>query len=66
MSWSKVKEIVMAIGYYSKMSDPIGLFHWPIIGLKLMQSNKIGYMWNFLIVDKKKLSYNMMKYNFTL
>lgn len=66
ISWPKAKEIVMAMGYYSKMSDPIALFNWSLIGLKFIPHAQVGYKWRFEIVDKKKLSFHMIKNNFTL
>jgi hypothetical protein len=66
ISWPKAKEVVMAIGCYSTVSDPVGLFDWPLIGLKFIPHAQVGYKWRFEIVDKKKLSYFMIKYGFTL
>jgi hypothetical protein len=63
--WPKIKEIVVAFGRYDVFLDPLGEFDWSMIGLKRIES-ELNYAWHFEIVDAKKLSYAMIKYNFNL
>jgi hypothetical protein len=64
-SWYELKAIMIKMGYYSKMSDPIALYDWSEIGLERILY-KYNYMWQFKIVNKKKFIHNIIKYNLFL
>lgn len=50
----------------SRMSDPIALFRWETIGLKWVHKAYQGSYWYFKVIDKKKLSFTMIRHGFTL
>ena len=65
ISWPKAKEIMLRLGQYDKLRDPISQFDWTQIGLKRVELS-LAHGWFFNIINKEKLIHSMIKYNFTL
>lgn len=65
ISWPKAKEIMLCLGEYDKLTDPIKDFQWEQIGLEKIDINLVAG-WSFNVLNKEKLIYAMLKYNFTL
>jgi hypothetical protein len=64
LSWPKAKEIILAYGAYEHILDPLN-FEWEKIGLKNIKTS-LTYGWHFEVVDLKKLTFFMLKCNFSL
>jgi len=61
----ELKAMMVKMGYYDKMSDPISLYDWPEIGLEriLINNNKLNYGWLFKIISKEKFVHAVIKYD---
>ena len=59
----ELKAMMVKMGYYDKMSDPITLYDWSEIGLERVIFNKLNYGWVFKIVSKEKFVHAVIKYD---
>ena len=69
LSWSKLKLMMVMMGEYGRMDDPIALFKWETIGLRrknLSLDQRVSYGWYFDVVDKQKLVHAIIKYGLEL
>jgi hypothetical protein len=68
LSWSKLKLMMVMMGEYGKVGDPIA-FKWETIGLRrknLSLDQRVSYGWYFDAVDKQKLVHAIIKYGLEL
>jgi hypothetical protein len=59
----ELKALMVKMGYYDKMSDPIALYDWSEIGLERILINKLNYGWLFKIISKEKFVHAVIKYD---
>jgi hypothetical protein len=59
----ELKALMVKMGYYDKMSDPITLYDWSEIGLEHILINKLNYGWLFKIISKEKFVHAVIKYD---
>lgn len=59
----ELKAMMVKMGYYDKMSDPITLYDWSEIGLERILINKLNYGWPFKIISKEKFVHAVIKYD---
>jgi hypothetical protein len=55
--------MMVKMGYYDKMSDPIALYDWSEIGLERILFNKLNHGWLFKIISKEKFVHAVIKYD---
>lgn len=63
LSWYELKAIMLKMGNFSKMGDPIALYNWSEMGLERVIYNKLNYGWIFKIINKEKLVHSIIKYD---
>jgi hypothetical protein len=63
LTWQKLKLMMMKMGNFTKMGDPIALYDWSEIGLERVIYNKINYGWIFKIISKEKFVHAVIKYD---
>ena len=61
-SWYELKAMMIKMGYYSKMGDPIALYDWSEIGLERLLF-KYNYKWQFKVISKEKFLNAVIKYD---
>jgi hypothetical protein len=61
LPWSKIKHICFLMGY--SLNKHPTYFPWEDIGLKHVPDT---HVWKLRIIDKNKLTFAMIKYNFNL
>lgn len=59
----ELKAMMVKMGYYDKMSDPIALYDWSEIGLEHILINKLNHGWLFKIISKEKFVHAVIKYD---
>ena len=59
----ELKAIMVKMGYYDKMSDPVALYDWSEIGLERILY-KYNYKWQFKVISKEKFVFAVIKYDF--
>jgi hypothetical protein len=62
-NWQDLKLMMMKMGCYDKVGDPISLFRWKNIGLERKIYNQLNYGWVFKVVDKQKFTHAVIKYD---
>jgi len=70
IKWRDMQSLMYKMRLSSKSSDPVALFKWNSIGLKLDDEcdpvRNATKGWCFLIINKNKLVHAMMQHEFTL
>ena len=61
-SWHELKAMMIKMGYYDKMSDPVSLCDWSEIGLERILF-KYNYKWQFKVISKEKFLNAVIKYD---
>ena len=62
-SWPELKAIMLKMGNFSKMSNPIASYDWSEMGLERVIYNKLNYGWIFKITNKEKFVHSIIKYD---
>ena len=62
-NWPELKAIMLKMGNFSQIGNPIALYDWSKMGLERVIYNKLNYGWIFKIINKEKFVHSMIKYD---